>query len=130
MIRLPPRSTRTDTLFPYTTLFRSHPDAGVAGLAPHRRLRLRTAHHHHHVAVRRHSAEQQHVGADETGGDLDLVLGQVGDQRRLAEAGRSKGQDRSEEHTSELKSLMRTSYAVFCLKKKTHKEQNIKEQKK
>src|SRR3546814_8133756 len=82
MIRRPPRSTRTDTLFPYTTLFRSQQRRG---------LRRRLA-----VRGRR--------------GEL-LVL--------RAARGRQDGRrDRSEEHTSELQSLMRNSYAVFCLKKK------------
>src|SRR3546814_9025901 len=83
MIRRPPRSTRTDTLFPYTTLFRSRRRDGFA---------------------------------------LDGV-GRVverGDQHPLVGGG-GGGDDRSEEHTSELQSLMRISYAVFCLKKKTHK---------
>src|SRR3546814_14992778 len=94
MLRRPPRSTRTDTLFPYTTLFRS----------------LR--------------------GALEEGDDR-LLLGGERTARRdrpglrvLGEGGRQRGrqgrdeEDRSEEHTSELQSLMRISYAVFCLKKK------------
>src|SRR3546814_11328251 len=90
MIRRPPRSTRTDTLFPYTTLFRS--------LDRPRRFRRIVIHH----AV----------------DPLDLV----DDPRRAArqETG-VEGIDvggRSEEHTSELQSLMRISYAVFCLKKK------------
>src|SRR3546814_1934445 len=72
MIRRPPRSTRTDTLFPYTTLFRSH---GADDVLRHRLL------------VGAAGAGQRHLG-------------------------------RSEEHTSELQSLMRISYAVFCLKKK------------
>src|SRR3546814_5036642 len=100
MIRRPPRSTRTDTLFPYTTLFRS-PDLGaVAGDA---RLRGR---HLDGVAVRgrRRAGEFRpdlaHAGiAGPVAGHVALV-------------------DRSEEHTSELQSLMRISYAVFCLKKK------------
>src|SRR3546814_2833005 len=74
MIRRPPRSTRTDTLFPYTTLFRSH------------RQRLL--------------------------GRLGLWLMQFLVVILIE-------RDRSEEHTSELQSLMRISYAVFCLKKKT-----------
>src|SRR3546814_7095040 len=78
IIRLPPRSTRTDTLFPYTTLFRS------PILAPQRQRNLRRA------AARR---------------------------RLRRRTGRVAG-GRSEEHTSELQSLMRISYAVFCLKKK------------
>src|SRR3546814_3893718 len=84
MIRRPPRSTRTDTLFPYTTLFRS----GRAEVGTH--------------LVRYRTAEP----AVAPGVDLD----------RLPQVARS------EEHTSELQSLMRISYAVFCLKKKkTHK---------
>src|SRR3546814_5325051 len=92
MIRRPPRSTRTDTLFPYTTLFRSP----ILPLRP--------------------------VGANgETGaasiGVIDL------DVRRPIRCGGCRGRGasvrghRSEEHTSELQSLMRISYAVFCLKK-------------
>src|SRR3546814_8947579 len=84
MIRRPPRSTRTDTLFPYTTLFRSH-----------------------------------HRDADrDTGGRLELRRL----ERRRLQRHRALRRDphrRSEEHTSELQSLMRISYAVFCLKKKT-----------
>src|SRR3546814_8227266 len=95
MIRRPPRSTRTDTLFPSTTLFRSHQVAGgdrqqvrrdplrhleaVVAVAPGFRIVV-GAHRHHRV--------------------------------------RRAGDMRSEEHTSELQSLMRISYAVFCLKKK------------
>src|SRR3546814_1422393 len=82
MIRRPPRSTRTDTLFPYTTLFRSLGHA------------LRQA--------------RQNQAVDHR------VLQQQPDQ------GEEKRRQRSEEHTSELQSLMRTSYAVFCLKKKHH----------
>src|SRR3546814_6461119 len=83
MIRRPPRSTRTDTLFPYTTLFRS------------------------------------------------LAFG-VGDQRfgrpaqHVNKARRDRHAARSEEHTSELQSLMRISYAVFCLKKKTQMTMKLK----
>src|SRR3546814_20024112 len=77
MIRRPPRSTLTDTLFPYTTLFRS----------------------------------------DRAARSLGLDSGEVAEA--LLEPSRS--QSRSEEHTSELQSLMRISYAVFCLKKKTQK---------
>src|SRR3546814_8878409 len=79
MIRRPPRSTRTDTLFPYTTLFRSA----------------------RHLAAR----------ADEDG-----ARHQDGHHRAR------RCQARSEEHTSELQSLMRISYAVFCLKKKKNIE--------
>src|SRR3546814_3553370 len=82
MIRRPPRSTRTDTLFPYTTLFRS-PARRTGRLSRDRRRAIAVAHD-----------------------------GRFGRPRT-----------RSEEHTSELQSLMRISYAVFCLKKKTDAEQ-------
>src|SRR3546814_6308564 len=84
MIRRPPRSTRTDTLFPYTTLFRS---------------RLGTCREYLANTV----AQLETLGI-ERGAMHDLL-------RRV---------ERSEEHTSELQSLMRISYAVFCLKKKTN----------
>src|SRR3546814_1521292 len=91
MIRRPPRSTRTDTLFPYTTLFRSpHPDRDGD---PRTRLRCADA------------------GAGRALGGGEQRHG----QSAWAEDGRGV---RSEEHTSELQSLMRISYAVFCLKKK------------
>src|SRR3546814_5951555 len=84
MIRRPPRSTRTDTLFPYTTLFRSANGSASAELRAAR---------------------------DETGRN-------AGSEDAEAE--------RSEEHTSELQSLMRISYAVFCLKKKNQHKKNQK----
>src|SRR3546814_8039705 len=89
MIRRPPRSTRTDTLFPYTTLFRSCAPRDRAEPGPRR-------------------------PADRW--------------RRCAGSGfprRSSRRHRSEEHTSELQSLMRISYAVFCLKKKKNKSIHI-----
>src|SRR3546814_5637893 len=89
MIRRPPRSTRTDTLFPYTTLFRSSPRTGAA-----RRYRR--------VPRRRRRSSCCHTPF------------------RCVRSRRSRS--RSEEHTSELQSLMRISYAVFCLKKKNKKE--------
>src|SRR3546814_4712390 len=91
MIRRPPRSTRTDTLFPYTTLFRSHglPAACLRG-RPQGFLALPA----------RPSVER--------GRGCRCQF-----QFRVAH-----GETRSEEHTSELQSLMRISYAVFCLKKK------------
>src|SRR3546814_5005240 len=97
MIRRPPRSTRTDTLFPYTTLFRSGVEAGGP----------RGVEFFHDVGQ-----EQQVPGffADRFG-DVPVGFGFA------LRAG--FGVERSEEHTSELQSLMRISYAVFCLKKKT-----------
>src|SRR3546814_9890424 len=94
MIRRPPRSTRTDTLFPYTTLFRS------AGALFQQQLGIGFDQPvGHHRACRN---RQQHLPADKITGEA-LAQFAVG---------------RSEEHTSELQSLMRISYAVFCLKKK------------
>src|SRR3546814_10792800 len=89
MIRRPPRSTRTDTLFPYTTLFRS------ACKSPYPAQRPRTP--------------------------LNRNVLNSWKKRTSACAARLK---RSEEHTSELQSLMRISYAVFCLKKKNEHEQS------
>src|SRR3546814_4080726 len=101
MIRRPPRSTRTDTLFPYTTLFRSDPGefarGRVADLLQQRILvapRLLPVLRIH--AVGRLDQQRDH-----------LLLPRI--------------ELRSEEHTSELQSLMRISYAVFCLKKKKNK---------
>src|SRR3546814_2886800 len=104
MIRRPPRSTRTDTLFPHTTLFRSRvrrPD----GLA--RRDEGGPCDRVHHAGASRQA----------TGRGRQQARGQG---RRQREAGGRQEAERwrSEEHTSELQSLMRTSYAVFCLKKK------------
>src|SRR3546814_18479975 len=96
MIRRPPRSTRTDTLFPYTTLFRS--DVGVPDTG-------------------------QQLAAGPRGGRP----GSHGDVLRADHQMAGKGcPRRSEEHTSELQSLMRISYAVFCLKKKKQQEDTIK----
>src|SRR3546814_1043538 len=95
MIRRPPRSTRTDTLFPYTTLFRS-PSASAS------------------------STERSFSSSEERSGTSERSSSSKAAQRR------------SEEHTSELQSLMRISYAVFCLKKKnknttqSYNEEDIK----
>src|SRR3546814_3958737 len=96
MIRLPPRSTRTDTLFPYTTLFRS-------------------------AGIERDDLYLDAVAENEMGDRLVLDAEARGENDP---PGHRFAQSRSEEHTSELQSLMRISYAVFCLKKKkdeTHK---------
>src|SRR3546814_5687178 len=86
MIRRPPRATRTDTLFPYTTLFRSA------------------------VAV--------------PAGPASVRAGWRRPPQPTSARTRNPARRRSEEHTSELQSLMRISYAVFCLKKKTHTHAN------
>src|SRR3546814_3706654 len=109
MIRRPPRSTRTDTLFPYTTLFRSIGDLGLL-------FGLRA------IAIEIHSAiiMLYKYRADQCGQLVD----RLGVTRRLLPYRPALGRqgDRSEEHTSELQSLMRISYAVFCLKKKNKKQ--------
>src|SRR3546814_5372911 len=104
MIRRPPRSTRTDTLFPYTTLFRS---AGVgARIAP--------------------NALPMHLCAPALAGAFGFCRSGGGRAPRAIIASRPLLQSpcRSEEHTSELQSLMRISYAVFCLKKKQKQSTN------
>src|SRR3546814_2376013 len=105
MRRRPPRSTRTDTLFPYTTLFRSF---ATATSAPRVRRQSRCS----EAQPSSTRASRQSAGKH----SASRPRGQCGATRRAAVSeARSK---RSEEHTSELQSLMRISYAVFCLKKK------------
>src|SRR3546814_5264317 len=110
MIRRPPRSTRTDTLFPYTTLFRSRPE-----------IRLHLLQHELQFAVRvRQGLPSREV---RVGRQRRELREGVRTQRR-ADLREEMGPDlRSEEHTSELQSLMRISYAVFCLKKKKKNQQ-------
>src|SRR3546814_7153770 len=101
MLRLPPRSTRTYSLFPYTTLFGSRQALfGRAG----DRFRL--------SALLRLNAGERARGVDERDDRQPEAVGELHQADRLAIA------FRSEEHTSELQSLMRISYAVLCLKKK------------
>src|SRR3546814_9280908 len=108
MIRRPPRSTLPDTLFPYTTLFRS-PASNTADKYGHGTI-LRGARHPRAkltpdgVRHIRSSGRSSRVMAEEFGVSLSVI--------KAVRSGRS------EEHTSELQSLMRISYAVFCLKKK------------
>src|SRR3546814_4720951 len=104
MIRRPPRSTRPEPLFPDTTLFRAEAAARLQFLDQH-------------ALVQRGTDQREVVG--------DAELHRVVQRRRriLQADGAKKFLFRSEEHTSELQSLMRISYAVFCLKKKI-KEQN------
>src|SRR3546814_1824976 len=115
MRRRPPRSTRTDTRFPYTTLCRSAGQTlcrAAAGRA-HRR------HRHHPVATpgRQDAASRRRrAGFLQKEPHALYRAGTAGDPVRADWAGTA--QIRSEEHTSELQSLMRISYAVFCLKKK------------
>src|SRR3546814_4750615 len=119
MIRRPPRSTRTDTLFPYTTLFRSQrfPEQHAAVLALVVQRAEAVEEHHERQHDERPGRTQQQRQVDALG-ELDHVLrthlaGELADVQAV-----DADPVRSEEHTSELQSLMRISYAVFCLKKK------------
>src|SRR3546814_3954437 len=103
MIRRPPRSTRTDTLFPYTTLFRSAAYRSRSLLLP---------------AASPNTVRLQLRSSPSPGGEA--VEPTCGEEDRSHDGGHDQ-ERRSEEHTSELQSLMRISYAVFCLKKKKKK---------
>src|SRR3546814_8383386 len=94
MIRRPPRATRTDTRFPYTTLFRSVPCPGAEFVR--------------------------------YGGNTSCLEVRCGPHLLILDGGTGLRALRSEEHTSELQSLMRISYAVFCLKKKKKTQHNIR----
>src|SRR3546814_1610914 len=123
MIRRPPRSTRTDTLVPYTTLFRScfptrlaevTPPNSVPGMRKRRNAVVRELHAREfellpnsHVLYQRMTVIQEAAMSAMAASDLVQILGSSG----------TRAVQRSEEHTSELQSLMRISYAVFCLKK-------------
>src|SRR3546814_9934336 len=123
MIRRPPVSTRTDTLFPYTTLFRSHQHHGD-------RLQARSHRHRPVAAFQRGDRLLEGEGRRGAGAAVGtfspletMLAGLVVCLHRIEQQGRGMvdrrvhGAERSEAHTSELQSLMRTSYAVFCLKK-------------
>src|SRR3546814_9080976 len=145
MLRRPPRSTRTDTLFPYTTLFRS----ALLFVEVHHRLlqtfaivritladvldlRPEDFHPRHRAVLRLRKLVEQQLDRDRQQHDRPApVAGQfveglqhpedrLGDRRQNAVIERQV--ERSEEHTSELQSLMRITYAVFCLKKKKTKQ--------
>src|SRR3546814_8966951 len=123
MIRRPPRSTRTDTLFPYTTLFRS---ALVLSARLHAGQRPDTVRY-----PRPARSARRYVGRSLCQRRWRQDLGFPVARERFRRAGKPRGEEgrplrhglwRSEEHTSELQSLMRISYAVFCLQKKKTKQ--------
>src|SRR3546814_7930611 len=118
MIRRPPRSTRTDTLFPYTTLFRSH-------VGRYRHPFFSSCKPVLRPAWQRSAPAGQKVARRPTRCTNGPELLHRGHSRKRTKKGRGRA-PRSEEHTSELQSLMRISYAVFCLKKK--KTQNTTNQ--
>src|SRR3546814_1125171 len=111
MIRPPPRSTRTDTLFPYTTLFRS---ALVGRIAADQFAALAAVTDLNNALNLAQSLHAQLTRPPSIDG-------------RVVPLKASMGAARSEEHTSELQSLMRISYAVFCLKKKKNNKPQNKE---
>src|SRR3546814_7641118 len=117
MIRRPPRTTRTDTLFPDTTLFRSYykpTDCATAvfnSINKHERRRATTARPLIRHSIRIDRMASRFVAG--LGNNFTVILATM--LQLFEESISSK---RSEEHTSELQSLMRISYAVFCLKKK------------
>src|SRR3546814_4407769 len=121
MIRRPPRSTRTDTLFPYTTLFRSRSQEVRAARAAADAADRRPCAVEQQLPVRQRGlGELRDHGLDVLRADrarAGLPAAQVDEGRPqlLRIQVRSETAARSEEHTSELQSLMRISYAVFCL---------------
>src|SRR3546814_1897723 len=137
MIRRPPRSTRTDTLFPYTTLFRSALRRRVRPACPEIRQPL-----HATEAAARHGrrrtqllrgltkdcTKQRRPGLSRPfclpAADIVQRPQPFAPQHRISPCGGAQRPNRSEEHTSELQSLMRISYAVFFLKKKNNKQNN------
>src|SRR3546814_8125906 len=116
MIRRPPVSTRTDTLFPYSTLFRSslHPFDFCLGGSTEEALELAAELRGAFVPYIERRSRNRHCITQHQ-------------QSRLVQARRLQILHRSEEHTSELQSLMRISYAVFCLKKKKHTREHTAE---
>src|SRR3546814_10467442 len=114
MIRRPPRSTRTSTLFPYTTLFRSLPARRIYAEC---RSAINTALIQNQQPSRRPAGG---TGLADTG-RLRRQSGSIMGRIAVTATGGAVS-SRSEEHTSELQSLMRISYAVFCLKKKKDKD--------
>src|SRR3546814_10560067 len=115
MNRRPPISTRTDTLFPYPTLCRSLEGERVRDVISGGTQRMMLPTHGEHGGARRIALVEDVDLRARIAPELQCNQRQ---EHRLASPGRTY--DRSEEHTSELQSLMRISYADFCLKKKTH----------
>src|SRR3546814_5442852 len=111
MIRRPPRSTRTDTLFPYTTLFRSI-GFGILLVITAFSNGLNSAYAKHDTV----RVDCKDLAIDIITWDQLLATTDDGERTDIED---NLGADRSDEHTSELQSLMRISYAVFCLKKTT-----------
>src|SRR3546814_4622814 len=119
MIRRPPRSTRTDTLFPYTTLFRSRFVLDVLTAAGRKE---ETGSRRCRRSVAGRWAVQHGSGTSRPRFTVTLTNTAPANYPGICENAITRARHRSEEHTSELQSLMRISYAVFCLKKKKTKQ--------
>src|SRR3546814_10346729 len=117
MIRRPPRSTRTDTLFPYTTLFRSC-SLTLRPCCPSSCRWTDACRPDNHPRTGVHGGGRPDLPTDPRGSAIPPARHPLLSRRPSAA--------RSEEHTSELQSLMRISYAVFCLKKKKHHKSLLK----
>src|SRR3546814_2611511 len=119
MLARPPRSTRTDTLFPYTTLFRS------IRVAQQRRINFKTDHFTDFIGsfpTQRDAHFKRHIVVSDYRPQR-FLRAEIDDRKvKIFDEIFIRATTRSEEHTSELQSLMRISYAVFCLKKKTKKQ--------
>src|SRR3546814_6273423 len=132
MIRRPPRSTRTDTLFPYTTLFRSQRDNGTVTLTPDGLTGVSTVTEQRsdlRLEYKEKSVLVGMIGGKTEANDWTFDYGLARSHNEVVEPnqlwqfrGNPGTVDRSEEHTSELQSLMRNSYAIVCLKKKNNKK--------
>src|SRR3546814_7736648 len=125
MLRRPPRSTRTDTLFPYTTLFRST-QPPLAGAIERLQCLQAVVARQARPPGRRQRQVQRHQLAAIRRFDFQLVVPACvaaahDGWRQVAQPARLRPAARTEEHTSELQSLMSIPYAVFCLKKKNNK---------
>src|SRR3546814_10172293 len=125
MIRRPPRPTRTDTLVPYTTLFRSVEEGAVADVLEQVRHVGERCLPDPLAALAAHLRQAGDSAVLTAGhGDECVATDSAAADGTLGDSGGTVVGARSEEHTSELQSLMRISYAVFCLKKKNNNKQN------
>src|SRR3546814_9138675 len=122
MIRRPPRSTRTDTLFPYTTLFRSRRRSGASVFRP---MAWPSPDRRFEGSKDDDPRNPRKLAQCRGAGHGSAVRGAGRPPARPRARGDRLHQQRSEEHTSELQSLMRISYAVFCLIEKTKLKQPI-----